>query len=185
MISDAESDAGFEFSGLANLVRKARTDFGAEIEFLGDDELLALRAEVPALPTCVGSLDALRRGRRETDGAREPGTEHERVVVAAAEDALSLAHAALARVRYRTGTGWLLYVKPTLDGDEPTDVRQYHRSHPAFPHESTGDQFFDEAQWESYRRLGEHVADELLGGASVLADLLRGKAALPSKTLQP
>ncbi|MCE9601435.1 MAG: hypothetical protein K8S21_04365 [Gemmatimonadetes bacterium] len=158
VISDAESDAGFEFSGLANLVRKARTDFGAEIDFLGEDDLDELRAAVPTFPSCVGSLDAI---------------EH------------SLAHAALARVRYRTGTGWLLYVKPTLDGDEPTDVRQYHRSHPAFPHESTGDQFFDEAQWESYRRLGEHIAEELVGWDSWLADLLRGAVGLPAPTPRP
>ena len=178
VLSDAESDVGIAFAGLANLVRKARTDFGAEIAFLDEDELSDLRSAVPSFPLCIGSLDALRRGRCATAEAREPGTERERVVVAAAEDALSLAHAALARVRYRTGTGWLLYVKPTLDGDEPTDVRQYHRSHSAFPHESTGDQFFDEAQWESYRRLGEHIADEVFGGASALADLVRGKASL-------
>ena len=28
-------------------------------------------------------------------------------------------------------------------------------------HDSTGDQFYDEAQWESYRRLGQHAAAEL------------------------
>ena len=30
--------------------------------------------------------------------------------------------------------------------------------HPEFPHESTINQFFDEAQWESYRSLGQHAA---------------------------
>ncbi len=38
----------------------------------------------------------------------------------------------------------------------------YAARHPAFPHEPTSDQFFDEAQFESYRRLGEHVAWEVL-----------------------
>ena len=33
--------------------------------------------------------------------------------------------------------------------------------HPDFPHQSTADQFFDEAQWESYRKLGETTATEL------------------------
>jgi len=37
------------------------------------------------------------------------------------------------------------------------------RSNYGFPHESTGDQFFDEAQWESYRKLGETMIDRLLG----------------------
>ncbi len=54
--------------------------------------------------------------------------------------------------------GILLYFKPTLTGDEPVDITHYHATHASFPHESTGDQFFDEAQWESYRRLGEHAA---------------------------
>ncbi len=46
-------------------------------------------------------------------------------------------------------------------GDEPADVLRYHSSHPSFPHESTAEQFFDEAQWESYRRLGQHIAEKL------------------------
>lgn len=48
-------------------------------------------------------------------------------------------------------------------GDEPTDVRSYAASHRAFPQETTLDQFFDEAQWESYRKLGEHIGQAVLG----------------------
>ena len=59
--------------------------------------------------------------------------------------------------RERSDTGILLYIKPTLTGDEPCDVTQYRTRNGAFPHEGTGDQFYDEAQWESYRRLGEHA----------------------------
>lgn len=55
-------------------------------------------------------------------------------------------------------SGVLLLFKPTLVGDEPADVAQYRTRNAAFPHESTGDQFYDEAQWESYRRLGLHAA---------------------------
>ncbi len=62
-------------------------------------------------------------------------------------------------VRYPGGdNGILLILKPTLVGDEPVDIVQYKRRNAAFPHETTGDQFYDEAQWESYRRLGEHAA---------------------------
>jgi hypothetical protein len=84
----------------------------------------------------------------------------------------SLAHGAIARIRYPAigklpaEEGWLLYVKPTLVGDEPPDVDHYHREHPDFPHETTADQFFDEAQWESYRKLGEHIAMKLFDGRS-------------------
>jgi hypothetical protein len=55
----------------------------------------------------------------------------------------------------------VLYIKPTLIGDESADVHRYHTEHPSFPHETTLQQFFDEAQWESYRKLGEHIARKL------------------------
>ncbi len=35
----------------------------------------------------------------------------------------------------------------------------YKRQHPEFPHESTGDQICDEAQFEAYRALGEMFAE--------------------------
>ncbi|MBS0263952.1 MAG: hypothetical protein JSS02_18580 [Planctomycetes bacterium] len=56
--------------------------------------------------------------------------------------------------------GVLVYFKPTLTGDEPCDITNYRTLNPTFPHETTGDQFYDEAQWESYRRLGSHAAFE-------------------------
>ena len=55
----------------------------------------------------------------------------------------------------------MLFIKPTLTGDEPLDVLEYRQQHRAFPQESTVDQFFDEAQWESYRALGEHIGAQL------------------------
>jgi hypothetical protein len=58
--------------------------------------------------------------------------------------------------------GVLVYLKSSVTGDEPEDIRQYRARSPEFPHESTGEQFFGESQFESYRRLGEHVAKESL-----------------------
>ncbi|HWZ44984.1 MAG TPA: patatin-like phospholipase family protein [Candidatus Saccharimonadales bacterium] len=55
-------------------------------------------------------------------------------------------------------TGWLLYIKASITGDEPADVEEYRRENPDFPQQSTADQFFSESQFESYRRLGLHVA---------------------------
>lgn len=74
-------------------------------------------------------------------------------------------------IRYPSGDlGVLLYLKPTLTGNEPPDVAQYAQRNKDFPHESTLDQFYDEAQWEAYRRLGEHVTERAL---RKLADRLR------------
>jgi hypothetical protein len=79
-------------------------------------------------------------------------------------------HAAIGRVRYSAiddvgadEDGVLIYLKPSLSGDEPADVRHYATQCPDFPHQATTDQQFDEAQFESYRRLGLHVVERIVG----------------------
>ena len=60
--------------------------------------------------------------------------------------------------------GLILYLKCSLTRDEYdrfVDIRQYADSHEAFPHQTTGDQFFDEEQFEAYRALGYKVANSL------------------------
>jgi len=69
-------------------------------------------------------------------------------------------HYAIGDIQYPRGApvgAKLLYIKSSMTGDEPEDVLSYHTQHPVFPHDSTADQFFDETQFESYRRLGEHI----------------------------
>ena len=77
---------------------------------------------------------------------------------------------AMARIRYsavdgreRKDDGWLVYIKPICMGNEPPDVESYHRSQPAFPHQSTSNQWFDESQTESYRMLGLTTIEEICG----------------------
>jgi MFS family permease len=57
----------------------------------------------------------------------------------------------------------LLYVKLSLPeplaGKLPIDVVAYAAAHEDFPHQSTGDQWFDEAQFEAYRKLGYAIAE--------------------------
>ncbi len=43
-------------------------------------------------------------------------------------------------------------------------IAHYKAKHPAFPHETTGDQFFDETQFEVYRALGYLIADRAFKG---------------------
>ncbi|HSN32320.1 MAG TPA: patatin-like phospholipase family protein, partial [Ideonella sp.] len=135
VLADDGADPDYDFADLENLVRKARIDFGAEIEFYTREEA----AQLFAAPT-----DAL--------------------TVLSPED-MADNHAArgvlLARVRYPAGAdgtrdeSTLLVVKPDLHDALDLDVLGYAERHPAFPQEPTGDQSFDEAQWESYQRLGE------------------------------
>jgi hypothetical protein len=73
-------------------------------------------------------------------------------------------HAAVGRIDYGGGeTGTLVYVKASVTGDENEFLRGYRVAHPAFPHESTTDQFFDEAQFEAYRYLGYHAVTKAAG----------------------
>lgn len=78
--------------------------------------------------------------------------------------------------------GYLFYLKASLSGDEPSDVVEYQGRFPEFPHQKTLDQFFSESQFESYRRLGLHVARDAFegipkipeaGGPGVLADTFK------------
>lgn len=71
----------------------------------------------------------------------------------------SQSHFAVGCIRYQNAPqpGVLIYIKATLTGDESSDIKEYAAAHSRFPNESTGDQFFDENQFESYRELGRHI----------------------------
>lgn len=76
---------------------------------------------------------------------------------------------AVAAIRYsavddNAVDGRLIYIKPLLVGEEAPDVMSYASQSPAFPHEGTDNQWFTEAQTESYRALGEHTIEELCRG---------------------
>ncbi|MDB6174282.1 MAG: conserved rane protein of unknown function [Chthoniobacteraceae bacterium] len=68
--------------------------------------------------------------------------------------------------RIEAPSGHFVYIKPVLTGEEPADVGNYHAAHPAFPHETTSDQFFSESQLESYRMLGCHSMTQIAGKVS-------------------
>lgn len=168
--SDAGQDPKYQFADFANLVRKVRTDFGAEIQVVRRKADLATddpgaRFPMPKLEDIVhpALLDVIGvpedfRPLDEDDAAQGPRT------------CCSERHAVLARIHYTDNDefSWLLLIKPSVMGDETADVTQYQRTHPLFPQEPTTDQYFDEAQWESYRKLGEHIGTELFTPPSVM-----------------
>lgn len=77
-------------------------------------------------------------------------------------------HCCIGRIHYSAVDGpgapggTLVFIKPSSNGNEPVDVQNYAAANPLFPHQPTSDQFFDESQFESYRRLGLHVIEEIL-----------------------
>ena len=145
ILSDASGDPDYEFGDLENLVRKARIDFGADIDFYS-------RAE-------ADSLFSLSSNELTVISPEHLANNH------------SCRGVLLARIRYRERAGpvdasglpgkvyrpegTLLVVKPNLHDALDVDLLAYAQKHTSFPHESTADQAFDEAQWESYHRLGE------------------------------
>jgi Patatin-like phospholipase len=146
VIFDHDADPDYQFTDVVNLVRKVRQDFGAEISFLSEAEL---DAEVDAsVRPAFGTLEQFQRGKWSKSPSeswtREPAT-----------PGFSKARAALARVAYGEGKAptTLMLVRPVVVGGESADVADYAANHETFPNESTADQFFNDAQWESYRKL--------------------------------
>lgn len=138
VLADCGADPHYLFADLENLIRKARVDFNATIEFI----------DPASLPETV--LAKVLRPRFGTPDSIMPG--------------VGEAHLLLARIRYHDGTqGALLVIKPRRHPRLPLDVAGYADHDPGFPQQSTGDQFFDEAQWESYCELGCALGMPLTG----------------------
>ncbi len=151
VICDNGCDPGATFGDLGHLVRKARADFQAEIRPVSGEELKELlRAELAGV---IGTLDDLRP---------DPSTGRARK------------HVALFWIHYDGGDrpgSLIVLLKPTMTGDEPVDLLNYRCENPTFPQQTTMDQFFDEAQWESYRKLGEVIGEQVFA----LADPEKGE----------
>ncbi len=149
IILDNGADPDCLFEDMGSLVRKARLDFDTEIRFAGEENRGRVIGIAREYENRVGALAQLKPA---APTAAAPGAGRPRAA----------RHIAAAAVHYPDGQrGLLLLVKPTLLGNEPSDIVQYAANHPRFPQEPTSDQFFDEAQWESYRKLGEHIGARL------------------------
>ncbi|HVO82030.1 MAG TPA: hypothetical protein VMT28_14945 [Terriglobales bacterium] len=77
------------------------------------------------------------------------------------DDGISQSHFAVGKIHYApvsgksVDDGILIYLKPALLADDPADVLGYKATNPHFPHDTTANQWFDEAHFENYRALGE------------------------------
>ncbi|KQN71869.1 hypothetical protein ASE91_03970 [Sphingomonas sp. Leaf62] len=142
---DNAADPDYDFGDIMNLTRKLRIDFDAELEFLPRAELDKLLGVGTPVRSVFGELSDLVRFHAGSS-SRGP-------------------YAALARITVpdRPGKpayiGTMILIKPRLGGLELADLLDYNRIDATFPQQTTRDQFFDEAQWESYYRLGMMIAD--------------------------
>jgi hypothetical protein len=155
--ADCGADPKYLFEDLESLVRKVRIDFGADVEFIAPEDIGDDLA--PDLKPLLGTPESI-----------DPE----------AADACLV----LARIRYRSGAiGTLLVVKPRRLNHLPFDVVAYADRNAAFPQQSTGDQFFDEAQWESYQRLGHLIGARLTPAAIAQARSVVGSGVRASSHL--
>jgi hypothetical protein len=124
------------FQDFGEAIRRCRIDFGTEIDI---------------------SLEGFIKGNGKTD-------EHCFVtgrIVFSKEHFRSLGHAIdPTEDDVATRTGTLVYFKPTVIDSVTADVRQYAIENNYFPQQPTTNQWFDEAQFESYRRLGQLCASK-------------------------
>jgi hypothetical protein len=148
---DSGADPDYRFDDLANLIRLARIDLRTDVS------VEKRVANWPGLRGVFGTPEQFRPAARlsgKTDEAPNP-------------------HAVLLKACRRedpSSVTWIVLLKPAMRPDVPADVRQYVANHLLFPQEPTTDQFFDEAQWESYRALGHATAARVLE-RQVWADL--------------
>jgi hypothetical protein len=147
LLCDNGCDTDYRFQDLGNLARKVRTDFGAHLHEVSPDARNVLFKDNTVLAAYFGSA----RDFETTEGRKGKCAllyeiDYEEPAVGGGSVERSL----------------LIVFKPNMISRAPIDVVQYAWAHPDFPNQTTLDQFFDEAQWESYRMLGECIAAEVL-----------------------
>jgi hypothetical protein len=132
VVADCGADPRYSFGDLENLVRKARIDLQAIITFLRP------KKPDPNLSPAFGSLNELASSESE-------------------------ACLAIARIDYMHSntTGYMIIVKPNMCHRAPVDLVNFKAENPLFPQEPTTDQFFSEAQWESYFHLGQTLGSNI------------------------
>jgi len=122
---------GAEFKTLGDAIALARSELNVEIEFSGK------KGENP----------------EELTPPQEPKS--------GKDDPLAKRDVVTATIRYPPGpdrepgpVGKLVYVRNTMTGKAPWDVRAHHESDPRFPNNPTVDQLYTDQKFEAYRALG-------------------------------
>lgn len=138
LISDASQDEGFSFEDLANAIERVRVDFGVNLRFQHDDYDLSHVIPGSATSDNPAGQNFVERYHLSTRGY------------------------AIGTIEYPDASkGVVVYIKSTLTRGLPGDLYGYKSRNPAYPHQTTLDQFFDEEQFEAYRELGYRLTAKL------------------------
>jgi hypothetical protein len=139
VVCDAEEDSEMKFEGIGGAITKCRADFGAEIDL--DLRPLQIQEDTGySKAHCV--VGTIRY-------PAPPGAETKAKAAMACE--------CLGDEGDDEYTGVIVYLKSSLVGDEPADLLAHQLKSPAFPQDSTANQWFTETLFEAYRRLGHHI----------------------------
>lgn len=158
---------------------------GGHFENLGVYELVKRRCQLIVVTDCgadraleFGDLgNAIRKCRNDLGIEIELDTRP----IRPGKEGLSSAQFTIGDIRYDrvdgagAPVGTLVLIKPSISGDESSDILDYKARHPIFPQETTADQFFTESQFESYRKLGQSI------GRKLFEPLISRDPDLPSK----
>lgn len=148
VLCDCGCDPSYQFDDLSNLIRLARIDHSLEIRentgVLTNNTLAKVFGSIgefknpPAADSdkCALLFDVIHR-----PDPKRPDDKIEYV-------------------------SQILVIKPRLISSLAADVFNYARINPDFPNQTTADQFFDEAQFESYRQLGLSIGQKIFGDGS-------------------
>lgn len=138
--SDAGADPNYEFTDLRNLLLRVRNELQLAIEF---DDNQRVEEVIKPKPSSGYSKEHYCIGKYYT----LPDEKNDKEFL-----------------------GYFVYIKASITAPQQKiskdlrgeDYYGYKNHHPAFPHEPTTDQFFDNHQWEAYHKLGEEVGNNLL-----------------------
>jgi hypothetical protein len=145
VVCDCGADPRLGFEDMGVAIRRCRIDFGAEID-LRIDDFRAREADSDTARTHV------------VWGTIKYQAEHLRMLELEVDDDI----------------GVIVWVKPSVTALNAADVRQYRLSHGDFPQQTTADQWYDESQFESYRRLGYESARAAFDPANLPPGLTPG-----------
>jgi hypothetical protein len=133
LVVDGEEDPSISLSSLVSVARRIEQDFGARLDFPSD-------ASGPERLVMYPSSSGYPYGVKYAKAPFLVGT-----------------------IAYNDGThGVLIYVKATLIRQMDFTTAGYLANNPAFPHQTTADQFFDPDQFDAYRFLGYESATQMI-----------------------
>ena len=151
LIVDGEEDPSISLSSLVSAARRIEQDFGARLDFAPGEG-------GPERLVMYPSASGYPAGVKYAKAPFLVGT-----------------------ISYDDGShGVLIYVKATLIREMDFTTAGYLANNPAFPHQTTVDQFFDPDQFDAYRFLGYESARQMIETLD-LPDTITGCAAVIAK----